>query len=383
MIQALLNCTLFTGDHELEHRAVILDGARIRDIVPDNRLPADLNTSIDLEGGRLLPGFIDLQVNGGGGVLFNEQPSINAIRRIGAAHRRYGTTGFLPTLISTGSDTMRLAIDSVREAIAEGVPGVLGVHLEGPILNPLRRGIHTEDALRRVDADFLELVSANCGGRTMLTVAPELVDAHLITRLVDKGIIVCAGHSAASYQEVRHALQAGLSGFTHLFNAMSPLTSREPGVVGAALEDPDSYCGVIVDGHHVHPASLRLALAAKTYGRIYLVTDAMASAGTDASSFTFQGETISVRNGRCSNQDNTLAGSNLDMISAVKNCIRLLGLDWQEAVRMASAYPAAQLGLDGELGYIRPGYRASMVLVDEQFTVRETWIDGSRQTAAP
>lgn len=376
MIQALLNCTIFTGETQLHNHALILDGERIREIVSDNKLPADVAQTRDLDGGTLLPGFIDLQLNGGGGALFNDKPSINAIRRIGAAHRRYGTTGFLPTLISTSAQTMQLAIDSVREAIAEGVPGVLGIHLEGPYLNPLRKGIHDDSEFSQLDQHALELVSANCGGKTLVTVAPEQVAAESISQLVAKGVVVCAGHSAASYLQVRHALQAGMSGFTHLFNAMSPLTSREPGVVGAALEDRDSYCGIIVDGYHVHPATLKVALAAKHYGHLYLVTDAMPCVGTNERSFELQGQHIELKDGRCTSADGTLAGSNLDMITAVRNCIDMLHLDWQEAVRMASTYPAAHLGVDDELGYISPGYRANLVLVDTEFNVCETWIDG-------
>ena len=331
---------------------------------------------IDLDGGYLVPGFIDAQVNGGGVVLFNNDTSVDAINAIGRAHRRFGTTGFLPTLISDDAAVMQRAITATRDAIEQGVPGVLGIHLEGPYIAPERKGTHNADTFRVPDAAEIEMATALDNGVTLITLAPEQVPADTIRAMVARGAKVAAGHTAASYEQARAGLDAGISGFTHLYNAMTPLQGREPGVVGAALEDPHSWCGVIVDGVHVHPASLRVALAAKPRGKVVLVTDAMPMVGSDDPSFNLYGETIVAKDGVVRNAAGSLAGSALDMASAVRNTVQMLGLPLEEAARMASTYPAQFLGLGDRLGRIAPGYRADLVLLDEALQVRETWIGG-------
>ncbi len=331
---------------------------------------------IDLQGGWLAPGFIDVQVNGGGGVLFNNDTSVDAIATIGRAHRRFGTTGFLPTLISDATAVMQGAIAATREAIAQGVPGVLGIHLEGPYLSPARKGTHDANQFRVPDAGEIALATSLDNGITLITLAPERVPASTVRAMVERGAIVCAGHSAATYEEARAGLEAGVTGFTHLYNAMTPLQGREPGVVGAALDDAASWCGVIVDGVHVHPASLRVALKAKPRGKVLLVTDAMPMVGGDDPSFDLYGETITAIDGVVRNAAGSLAGSALDMASAVRNTVRLLDLPLDEACRMAAQYPAEFLGLGGELGRIAPGYRADLVLLDAEMGVRGTWIGG-------
>ena len=331
---------------------------------------------IDLQGGWLVPGFIDVQVNGGGSVLFNNDTSVEGIAAIGRAHRGFGTTGFLPTLISDDAAVMQRAIDATRSAIAQGVPGVLGIHLEGPYLAPARRGTHDAGKFRVPDAAEIAMATSLDSGITVITLAPECVPAGTIRALVARGAIVCAGHSAASYEEVRGGLAAGITGFTHLYNAMTPLQGREPGVVGAALEDADSWVGVIVDGVHVHPASLKVAIAAKRQGKVLLVTDAMPMVGGATPSFDLYGETITAVDGVVRNAAGALAGSALDMTSAVRNTVRLLGLSLDEACRMASQYPAEFLGLGGERGRIAPGYRADLVLLDAGVNVRRCWIGG-------
>ena len=340
----------------------------------------DSEQALDLEGRLLAPGLIDLQVNGGGGVLFNEAPTVDTLRTIAAAHRRFGTTGLLPTLISDAPETMSRAVDAVGEAIASGVPGVLGIHLEGPFLDPAARGIHAERHLRPLRDDDLEWLCALPDrlpmGRVLLTVAPGTVGPDAIRRLDRAGVVVFGGHGTAGYDTVRSALDAGLRGFTHLFNAMSPLTSREPGMVGAALEDAGSWAGLIADGHHVHPASLAVAVRAKPRGRSMLVTDAMATVGAAAASFEWDGRTVTARDGCCRLPDGALAGSDLDMIRAVRNIVRFAGVDLEEGLRMGSAYPAAALRLDGELGGIRAGCRASFIELDANLNVRRSWIDG-------
>ncbi|MBX9401172.1 N-acetylglucosamine-6-phosphate deacetylase [Lysobacter sp. BMK333-48F3] len=332
--------------------------------------------AIDLRGRYLVPGFIDTQVNGGGDVLFNDEPTVEGVRRIAQAHRRFGTTGLLPTLISDDVATMREAIGAVREAMHQGLPGVLGIHLEGPYLAQARKGVHDPDKFHTPGEDELDLVASLGIGRTMLTLAPERFDDAVLQALAARGVLVCAGHTAADYQRLRSAFAHGVRGATHLFNAMTPLGSREPGGVGACLDDPDSWCGVIVDGEHVHDASLRIAIAAKPRGKIMLVTDAMPPVGGEQEDFVLYGQTMTCRNGKCSTAEGTLAGSALDMASAVRNTVRRLGLPLDEACRMASAYPADFLGLGDELGRIAPGYRADLVALDEDLQVTGTWIGG-------
>ena len=331
---------------------------------------------IDLDGGYLVPGFIDAQVNGGGGVLFNNDTSVDAINAIGRAHRRFGTTGFLPTLISDDAAVMQRAITATRDAIEQGVPGVLGIHLEGPYLAPARKGTHDDAKFRVPDADEIAMATSLDNGISLLTLAPERVPTESIRAIVQRGGIVTAGHTAGSYDEIRAGIDAGISGFTHLYNAMSPLQGREPGAVGAALEDDACWCGVIVDGVHVHPASLRVALKAKPRGSVFLVTDAMPMVGADDPSFDLYGETITVVDGVVRNAAGALAGSALDMASAVRNSVHLLGLPLDEACRMAAQYPAEFLGIGGTHGRIAAGYRADLVLLDGEVCVQRSWIGG-------
>jgi N-acetylglucosamine-6-phosphate deacetylase len=376
MTLALINGRVLTPEGWRDDVAVLLDGARIAAVLPasDPRV-RDAQTH-DLTGATLLPGFIDVQVNGGGGVLFNDAPTVETIRQIGVGHRRYGTTGFLPTLISDDADVMRAALAAVEQALAEGVPGVLGIHLEGPYLAPARKGVHDPKYFHAPGSDELALLCAPHRGVRLITLAPDQVPLATIGALVDAGLVVCAGHTAADYATTRAALDAGVRGFTHLFNAMTPFGSREPGVVGAALEDAASWCGIIADGHHVHPASLRVAIAAKPRGKMLLVTDAMPPVGADRPDYVLNGETIIVKDGICQTAQGVLAGSALDMASAVRNAVQLLGLPLDEAVRMASTYPADFLGLGDSHGRIAPGYRADLVVLDDEYRMQRNWLGG-------
>ena len=376
MTTALVNGRVLGDAGFLDAKAVLLEGARIAGVVDEADARVRDARRVDLDGGWLLPGFIDAQVNGGGGVLLNNAPTVDGIATIARAHRHYGTTGLLPTLISDEVDTMRAAIAAVREAIAQGVPGVLGIHLEGPYLAPARKGTHDAAVFRVPDADEVALATSLRNGVTLLTLAPERVPLDTIRSFVARGAIVSAGHTAASYEEARAALDAGVRGFTHLFNAMTPMTGREPGVVGAALDDPNAWCGIIVDGVHVHPASLRVALAARPRGKLFLVTDAMPMVGADSPSFELYGQTITAVDGVVRNADGALAGSALDMATAVRNCVALLGLPLDEAARMASTYPAQFLGIADARGRIAPGLAADLVLLDATLQVRATWIGG-------
>lgn len=374
MPQALVSGRVLIDGAFVTGQAVIIVDRRIASFVADKDIPAKTEI-VDLDGGTLLPGFIDTQVNGGGDRLFNDDPSVETIAAIGAAHRRFGTTGFLPTLISDDLPKIEAAIEAARAAITAGVPGVLGVHVEGPFLNPARKGIHDETKLRQITDREIALLSRPIGGKTVVTLAPERVPAEAIRLLANSGVIVCAGHTDASADCVFEALSNGLSGFTHLFNAMSQLSAREPGMVGAALYDDGSWCGIIVDGHHVDARVLKLALRAAPLRRFMLVTDAMPTVG-GRKSFVLNGEQIAVDDGKCIDAAGTLAGSDLDMAGAVRNAMDMLDLDLADSSAMASANPAAFLGLGHELGRIAPGYRASLVLLDGAKDVVETWIDG-------
>ena len=376
MRTALVNGRILAGDGVVSGRTLLLSGSRIEALDDPGDSRCRGAAIVDIEGQLLLPGFVDVQVNGGGGVLFNDDPSPESIRAIGAAHRRFGTTGFMPTLISDDLQTIGRAIDAVQWALDGGMPGVLGIHIEGPFLNSARRGVHDSKHLRQLDAGLVSLLSRLRAGKTVVTLAPEMTTPEIIAKLTAAGVLVSAGHSEASYGETAAAIAHGLRGFTHLFNAMARLEPRDPGIVGAALYDENTWCGIIVDGHHVDPVMLKLALRCKRHDRFMLVTDGMPPVGSDQPSFVLQGRTIRVVDGICRDENGTLAGTALDMAAAVRNSVSLLGLDIAEAARMASQYPAEFLGLGHELGCIAPGYRANLVQMDDEFKVRKTWIEG-------
>jgi N-acetylglucosamine-6-phosphate deacetylase len=379
-LTALINGRVLADHGPQEGLAVLVRGERIEAITRADDARVSGATKHDLKGQLLLPGFIDVQVNGGGGVLFNAEPTVEALAAIGAAHRKYGTTGFLPTLITDTADVMRKALDAVDAAIEQGVPGVLGIHLEGPFLATARKGIHDAKLFRLPDADDIAAITRDRRGVVMLTLAVEEVPLDTIRQLSEAGVIVVAGHTAATYDTTRAALDAGVTGFTHLYNAMTPLGSREPGVVGAALDDPHSWCGLIVDGHHVHPVALRVAIAAKTKGKSVLVTDAMPPVGADSPEYVLNGQTIIARDGICQSDDGVLAGSALDMATGVRNLVNRVGLPLAEASRMASAYPAAWLGLDRTHGRLVAGQYADFAVLDDKLSVTETWISGIHYT---
>ena len=354
---------------------VLIADGMVVDVCPDSRRPLD--ASVRMLGGDLVPGFIDLQVNGGDGVLFNDRPDLEGVRRIAAAHRRFGSTGLLPTVISDDLKVVAEAIRATDAAIEAGVPGVLGRHIEGPFINVAKRGIHVAEKIQTLDERALDVLSSARHGRTLVTLAPEQVPAGAIRELVRRGVIVAAGHTLASYAQLELARQEGLRGFTHVFNAMSPLGSREPGAVGAAADFDDCWASVIADGEHVHAAALRWMLKAKRPERLVLVTDAMPPVGTTARSFMLQGSEIQVIDGRCTDHSGTLAGSVLDMASAVQRASELMRVDRAVAVRMASSTPAAVLGLEHERGHIAAGYRADLVLLSSEGAVREVWVAGA------
>ncbi|MGB7833688.1 MAG: N-acetylglucosamine-6-phosphate deacetylase [Xanthobacteraceae bacterium] len=355
--------------------AVLIDGTSITALLPRADVPANAQVRALPDGLWLAPGFIDTQVNGGGGVLLNDDPTPEGISAIVAAHRKFGTTALLPTLITDLPETTSRAIRAADEAAAS-MPGVLGIHLEGPFLSPERPGVHDPRRLRRPGDDDLAIITAKRRGVTLVTLAPEQVPNGFIAALAAAGVRVALGHSMATYAQTRSAMADGLTGFTHLFNAMRPLASREPGPITAALEDPAAWFGMIVDGIHVDPAVLRLAL--RGLAQPMLVTDAMPPVGGDGSAFRLYGDEITVRDGRCFRRDGTLAGSMLDMASAVRNCVDLLGVPLTDALRFASSNPANFLGLGHTLGRLAPGCRADLVAFDPTtIEVASTWVAGA------
>jgi N-acetylglucosamine-6-phosphate deacetylase len=357
--------------------AVVIDGADITALVPRRELPAGIGLRAMPPGTWLAPGFIDVQVNGGDDVLFNDCPTPEGIAAIAAAHRRFGTTGLLPTLISDTPEKMRLAGAAVAAAMRD-CPGVLGIHFEGPFLSPERAGVHDAAMFRAPDKADLALLTERRGGMTIVTLAPECVPSGFIASLARAGVRVALGHSMASYEQTKAALAEGLTGFTHLFNAMRPLGARDPGPIAAALEDPRAFYGLIVDGEHVAPAMLRLAL--RGVGRAMLVTDAMPPVGGSRAAFRLQSREVVQRDGRLVTAEGVLAGSALDMAGAVCNCVSLLGLSLPEALKLASSVPAAFLGLSKRLGRLAPGCRADIVALDpDAGQVRATWIAGAAE----
>lgn len=375
MAFALTGCRIFTGESFLEDHAVVIVDERIHAVLP--RADAQVLDMRDLGGGLLAPGFIDVQVNGGGGALLNDNPSVETVRTIATAHRRFGTVGMLPTVITDAPGIIRQAVESVADAMAQKMPGILGIHIEGPFLDPARKGAHVARFIREMEQGDVEEISGFASRLpVMLTLAPNRVSQSMVRMLSAQGVLVSLGHSDASHDEARLALGAGARAFTHLYNAMSQMNGREPGMVGAALSDAESFVGIIADGHHVHDAALRVAFAAKRPDRMMLITDAMPTAAGGPSSFDLQGREVQNSNGRLELSDGTLAGSNLTMDEAVRYCVKTLGLDLAQSLRMASLNPASFLRRDHELGRIAPGHLASLVHLGDDLAVKATWIDG-------
>jgi N-acetylglucosamine-6-phosphate deacetylase len=364
---------VFDGDTVLAEHAVVVEGERIAGVLPWSAAPKGSSVERLPPGAWLAPGFVDVQVNGGGDRLFNGDPSPKTLAAIAAAHRRFGTTSLLPTFITDRPDKMAQAVAAVRAAMPEN-PGILGIHIEGPFISPERPGVHDPAAIRLPAEEDFALLTSLREGVTLVTLAPERVPG-FVRRLAEAGVRVSLGHSMATYEETKAALADGLTGFTHLFNAMRPLASRDPGPIAAALETSGCWYGLIADGFHAHPAMLRLAL--RGAGRPMLVTDAMPPVGGRKDSFTLYGETIAMKDGRCLRADGTLAGAALDMASAVRNAVALAGASLPEALRMASRHPAEFLGLGGRLGRLAPGCRADLVaLAPEDVRVLKTWVAG-------
>ncbi|WP_406829186.1 N-acetylglucosamine-6-phosphate deacetylase [Microbulbifer sp. ARAS458-1] len=374
MVQAFIAQQLFDGEQLLKDVALTVDGGKV--ISLGGTPAAD---AVRLQG-LLAPGLIDVQVNGGGGALFNNDTSVNALGKMSAAHAQFGTTGFMPTLITDQVDVMQKAADAVSAALKEGVPGVLGVHFEGPHLSAPKKGTHEECFIRPLSDEELAIYARDDLGLKMVTLAPENVSPEDIGRLVSLGVKVCLGHSNADGKTAAAAVAAGASGFTHLYNAMSPLHSRDPGMVGTALISDDCWCGLIVDGHHVSPEAITLALKAKPRGKIMLVTDAMSLVGSDEQSFPLFNRIVTRDGDKLTSNTGELAGSHLDMIGAVRNIRDWCGVELTEALRMAALYPAEYLGFAG--GRIAEGAAADMILMNDDLQVQKTWIGGQEVFSA-
>ena len=381
-MEALVGAALHTPEGIVPGRALLLADGAIRDIVAEGAIPARARVT-RLAGGTLAAGFIDLQVNGGGGAMFNDAPTAATIAAIGRAHRARGTTGFLPTFISGPRAAMARAVAAVRDAMDAGEPGVLGIHFEGPHINPARRGAHDARQIRPLADGDIDLLASLGAGRTLVTLAPECVAPADIAVLAARGVIVAAGHSEADAGTIDRAAAQGLTGVTHLFNAMGPLGHREPGAAGAALTRDGLACGIIADGAHVRWEVLRLAWRAKPRGTLFLVSDAMAPVGApDVDAISIGGETARIVDGCLRLADGRLAGSLLDMGEAVRNCVVHAGIPLADALAMAAANPADFVGVGEERGRLAPGLRADLVWLDDDLRVRATWIGGTRTNRA-
>ena len=370
MEQRIFCPRLFDGLRLHHNKLLCLRGGRIASIM-DGAAASATGVSLRLPAGSTMaPGLIDIQVNGGGGALFNDQPSVQTLRVIAQAHRLQGTTALLPTLITDTRAQMLQAIGAARDA-CQSVPGVLGIHLEGPFLLAARRGIHRLDRLATFDAggsggtsDLQLLTSLGDAGRTLITLAPECVPPGTVRALRERGAVVFAGHTDASYEQMQTALNEGLDGFTHLFNAMSQLHSRAPGTVGAALLAAQAYAGLILDGHHVAAGSVAVLRAARGMQRVVLVSDAMPPAGTTDSEFMLQGQRIRVLDGRCVDDDGRLAGAAITLADAVRIGVEHYGIALEQALASATRVPAELLGLASEYGVLQAGARADAVVLD-------------------
>ena len=369
---ALTHCTFYTGSQILHNHALVIEGTSIVGLVPTAQLSPDL-PQLDGQGWAAAPGFIDLQLNGCGGVMFNDAITAETLDTMHCTNLQSGTTSFLPTLITTSDADMAAAIALVSDYRHRYPQRVLGLHLEGPYLNPKRGGIHNQAYIRPADGSMIDrLIEAGPAVVKLVTLAPEMVAPEHIQQLAQAGILVAAGHTNASFEEALAGFEAGVGMVTHLFNAMSAWQGRSPGLVGAVLSQADIYAGIIVDGHHVHYGSVSLAQKIKQ-DHLVLVSDATPPVGTTLESFVIGGQQVFYRNGKCVSADGTLGGAALTLMEAVGNCVRQVNISLAEALRMATLYPARAIGVDHCLGLLSVGYQANVTLFDPTtFTVKGT-----------
>jgi N-acetylglucosamine-6-phosphate deacetylase len=375
-LQAFLADTLYDGHAAHKGHALLAEGGVVKAVVPQAEVPAAAEKVV-LSGLSLAPGLVDLQVNGGGGVLFNDRPNVGGLAKIAEAHRRKGTTALLPTLISEGTDKIPQAMDAVRKVRDEKDSGVIGLHLEGPFLNPERKGVHEAQALRLNPSETLRDVDFSNLGKMMITLAPELLADGELQKLSARGAVLCAGHSQPTLEQLNAAKAAGLRGITHLFNAMGPINAREPGLAGLALNDDDLWCSIICDGQHVWNGMIRVAIRAKPAHKLFFVSDAMPPAGQqDPQPFQLYGKKINVKGGRCSTENGGFAGSALTLFECVQRAVNDVKIPVEDALAMASLYPAEFLGVEKERGSFTPGARADIIAFDDKMNLQKVFISG-------
>ena len=364
---------VFDGTQMLPDHAVVIEGGEITAVLPSAEAPAAERQALQ---GTLAPGLIDLQVNGGAGMMLDGSATPEKIATICATHARLGATGILPTLITDTPTATTTVIAAGIAAAAAKTPGFLGLHLEGPHLDPRRQGAHDPALIRPMtEADLAELCAAAAQlPALMLTLAPASVTPAQIAALTHAGAVVSLGHTEATYAEASAATQAGAACVTHLFNAMSQLGNREPGLVGAVLSG-HLHAGIIADGLHVHPASLRTALAARQDG-LFLVSDAMAVAGTDLTEFTLGHRRILRQNGRLTLADGTLAGADLSLPQAIRLLITQLGQPPARALAMATSIPARLIR--SPAGTLRAGQPADLVHLTPDWALQTVWQNGMK-----
>lgn len=365
---------IFTGETILEKHAIIVDNGYVQSIKPVNEINLKGFDNVDLHKGLLAPGFVDIQVNGGGDCLFNDETNIDGLIKITRAHRQLGCTAILPTIISDTNEVMHAASKAINQALTENLPGILGIHFEGPAFSGDRNGAHQPQNIRSIGAEEQSIICAIKDGITLLTFSPDQIPPSQIKDLCEQGILLSIGHSSASYEECLAAIKAGANSFTHLFNAMTAISARSPGPALAALDTDQSYCGIICDGHHVHPSLIKLALDKKPKGKLLLVSDAMPVVGGEKNYFDLYNERLKLQNGKLINQQNRLAGAAIGLIDAVRYMVNNIDCELEEALKMASVYPAQFLGLEKTHGSIKPGSRADFVHLSDTLTVENTWV---------
>lgn len=374
---ALVNGRIYTGHEILDNHAVVIADGLIERVCPRDALPADI-AQRDVSGALIAPGFIDLQLNGCGGVQFNDDIdslSIETLEIMQRANEKSGCTSFLPTLITSSDELMKRAIDTMRAYKRKYQHQALGLHLEGPWLNKAKKGTHNPDLIRLPDPSLVQYLCDNADVITKVTLAPENAGDEVIRQLTQAGIIVSAGHSNATYDEAKAGFRAGVTFATHLYNAMPAFAGREPGLIGALFDAPDVYCGIIADGLHVHYANVRNAKRIKG-DKLVLVTDATAPAGAEIDKFIFAGKTIYYRNGLCVDENGTLSGSAITMIESVRNAVEHAGIALDEALRMATLYPAQAMGVEKQLGTVEAGKVANLTVFTRDFKITKTFVNG-------
>lgn len=380
---ALTHCRIFTGHEILDDHALVVADGLIERLCPQAELPADIEQR-SLNGALLAPGFIDVQLNGCGGVQFNdtaEAVSVETLEIMQRANEKSGCTSYLPTLITTSDDLMKQGVQVMRDYLAKYPNQALGLHLEGPWLNIIKKGTHNPDFVRKPDAALVDFLCQNADVITKITLAPEVAGCEVIRKLADAGIVVSAGHSNATLNEAKAGFCAGITFATHLYNAMPYITGREPGLAGAVLDDTDVYCGVIADGLHVDYVNIRNAKRLKG-DKLCLVTDATAPAGAQIDQFIFAGKTIYYRNGLCVDENGTLSGSALTMIEGVRNLVEHVGIALDEALRMATLYPARAIGVDKKLGTLAAGKVANLTAFTRDYEIIKTIVNGNEVATA-